>query len=438
MRAYPTDSTKKWLLPLLFAFLPWAYPAIAAHTVAGLQTDSPQELRAIAFRRHLERHYDTALDFYQKAIEKSTKEYGANSTYTGDLYFEMGMLAFTMSKFTTAEYCLTRAVQINPHAVVARLKLAELLRLREKPTAAQAQVQQSVERNANSPEARQQLVAWLQETNPAAAARHSFVLHQILLGIPVKQTPVKKPAPPKEENSGIAKKPGASPQEKPANAKPASKPATKPVKAQEQHKPQPAKSKDVAKVANNKAKPDKKEESKVAKAKQATSKASLPNDGLQEQTAQIAPVGAPAETKPAAEKSQPANKPSTPEHKVTKTATASPKPAKRSAHGGALVPPPPAMAIPVMMPPPGFGGPPAGSQAAHQAAEAKPAKKPTKPPAESKAEAAKAAPPEKHAAPPRESAGNASEDPDFLIEWASVKKQKKGASKPAPAEKEAN
>jgi tetratricopeptide (TPR) repeat protein len=418
---------------------------MAAHTVTGLQTDSPQELRGIAFRRQLERHYDTALDFYQKAIEKSTKEYGANSTYTGDLYFEMGMLAFSMSKFTTAEYCLTKAVQINPHAVVARLKLAEILRLREKPTAAQAQVQQSVEHNVNSPEARLQLVAWLQETNPAAAAKHSFVLHQILLGIPIKQPPVKRTVAPKEENSGNAKKPVAVSADKPSSAKSGGKPSAKPAKAQEQQKEQAAKAKDVANAAHNKAKPDKKQESKVAKARQAApaqakaaAKPSVPNDGLQEQTAQIAPVGAQSEAKPTTEKSQPSSKESAPEHKVTKTASASPKASKRSAHGGALVPPPPAMAIPMMMPPPGFGSAPVATQTA------KPAKSKTKPPSESKAESAQPAPQQKRSAGGRESAANASEDPDFLIEWASVKKQKKGASKPAapaeaaPAEKNSN
>lgn len=433
LRAYFTDSTKKWLLPLFVAFVTWNYPVMAAHTVAGLQTDSPQELRAIAFRRTLEGHHDTALDFYQKAIEKSTKEFGANSTYTGDLYFEMGMLAFNMSKFTTAEYCLTKAVQINPHAVVARLKLAELLRIREKPAAAQAQVQQSVEHNINSPEARQQLVTYLQETNPAAAAKHSFVLHQILLGIPVKPT-VKKPAPAKEENPSSIKKPSAA--DKPSTPKSPSKTSAKATsKPTEQHKPQPGKPKDAAK----KPKPEQKEE-KLAKAKgkplgkspTAPKQQSVPNDGLQEQTAQIAPVGAPSETKietKQAQKSESSNKASAPEHKVTKTAAASPKLNRRVPHGGALVPPPPAMAIPVMMPPPGFGGPPT--------AETKSVKKVAKPASESKAEAPKPAAQEKHAAPARESAGNSSEDPDFLIEWASVKKHKKGPSKQAaPTEKE--
>lgn len=156
-----------------------------AKVSAGLRVDNPPDLRSIAFKRNLEHKRETALDFYQKAVDKSIRDYGADSSYTGNLYFEMGLLALNMSKFTTAENCLRHAVASNPHSVEAHLKLAEVLKLREKPSAYRLQISQSLERNAYAPQARQQLIACLQETNPAAATRQSFYLHQIFSGLPL-------------------------------------------------------------------------------------------------------------------------------------------------------------------------------------------------------------------------------------------------------------
>lgn len=437
MRAYLIDSTDKWLFVALFAVILLLHESALARSVTGLQVDSPQELRGIAFRRHLEYHDDTALDFYQKAIDKSIKEYGPTSSYTGALYFEMGMLAAGLSKFSTAEYCLTKAVQINPRDVVARLKLAELLRLREKPTAARAQLQQSVERNVNSVEARQQLAAWLQDTNPAAAAKQSYLLRQILIGIPLKPT-IRKPSPqPAPDTSAAAKRPAAT------DKSPAGKPAAAAAaKAKDKSKKTPAVERPTASADRNKAKAAKAEEKKAAQTKEKTAKgkaASKPAaskdksaptkesaqaakenkakpapakqnsaDGLQEQKAQ--PAAVPEEPKQTVE---PVVKQATPppvEHKAPKPAAApAHKPAKKSARD--LVPPPPAVTLPPMFVPPPV----------HQV-------KPVKPTPESKPESAKASHPEKSTTREPASSSGAAEDPDFLLEWGSVKKHKPGKS----------
>jgi len=150
--------------------------------LASATLDSPPSLRALAFKRHLENQPKVALDFYQKAIDKSIKDYGPESSYTARLYFEMGLLALDMSKFTLADHCFTKAIQINPNSATARLKLAELLRLRERPELARSMVQKSMDRHLNSPEAYREMVVWLQERNPAAATKESFMISQILNG----------------------------------------------------------------------------------------------------------------------------------------------------------------------------------------------------------------------------------------------------------------
>jgi tetratricopeptide (TPR) repeat protein len=442
MRAYLHDSSKRWLLALIVALLPWPNLAMAAHSVTSLQAETPQELRSIAFRRHLENNNDAALDFYQRAIDKSNKEFGANSTYAGDLYFEMGLLAFSVSKFTTAEYCLTRAVQINPHAVVARLKLAELLRLREKPAAARAQIQQSVENNINSAEARQQLAVLLQETNPAAAAKQSFMVHQILTGVQLKPIVVKKASPSKADSPAPVKHTPSTTNEKFGSDK---SPPTKPnslVKPKEHHSRRAtveaakasasAASKNKAKAPEKKQAPAKDQKPK-AKANPAPAKhdQDAPQDILKEQKAQAAALAGPEENtqaKPAA--SKPAEK-APAEQKTTKPAPPTHKVAKKQPRD--LVPPPPAIAVPVMLPPGGSHPDPLG-QAIQLSTDAKlkNKKKTTKPAAEAKAETTKPAPAEKaSSAPSKESAGGVPDDPDFLLKWASVEKKQKAQTKQA-------
>lgn len=143
-----------------------------------LRLDNPPALRDIAFRHYLENEAASALDFYQKAIDKSVKDYGANATYTGELYLEASTVALQMSKFNLAENYLTKAVSINPNSLVARMRLATLLRLRQKPDSELAQIQLAIARHEHCPEAGSQLVAWLQQNNPAQATRQAFLLGQ--------------------------------------------------------------------------------------------------------------------------------------------------------------------------------------------------------------------------------------------------------------------
>jgi tetratricopeptide (TPR) repeat protein len=155
-----------------------------AYAIAPLKLDNPPALREIAFKHYLENKADLSLDFYQKAIEKSTKEYGDGATYTGELYLEASTVALGMSKFSLAENYLNKAVSINPNSVTARLKLAELLKLRQKPEAAHSQIEQALVHNGKSNEARGQLVAWLQKNNPAQASRQAFLIDRVNNGLP--------------------------------------------------------------------------------------------------------------------------------------------------------------------------------------------------------------------------------------------------------------
>jgi tetratricopeptide (TPR) repeat protein len=151
----------------------------SAWAAAPLKLDNPPALRDIAFRRYLENKPDTALDFYQKAIEKSVREYGANASYTSELYLEASTVALSMSKFTLAENYLSKAVTINPNSIVARMRLAEVLKLREKPQAELGQIEAAISRHGQTAEARGKLVAWLQRNNPAQASKQAFLINRV-------------------------------------------------------------------------------------------------------------------------------------------------------------------------------------------------------------------------------------------------------------------
>ncbi len=155
-----------------------------------LKLDNPPALREIAFKHYLENKQESALDFYQKAIEKSIKEYGANASYTSEVYLEASTVALNLSKFTLAESYLNKAVTINPNSLVARLRLAEVLKLRQKPEAELAQIELAIVHHQLSPEARSKFVIWLQQNNPAQASKQAFLINQSNNELPAPQASV--------------------------------------------------------------------------------------------------------------------------------------------------------------------------------------------------------------------------------------------------------
>ena len=152
----------------------------------------PYTLREIAFTHYLDNDVEVALDFYEKAVNQAIKEYGAESSCLGDLYYEMGAIAFDSGKFQKAETYLKQAVHINPNLLAARLKLAHLLEVREQPTQAYEQIRQVLAIKSDSREAMQALTLWLiRQKNTAAAIHEAYVMSQNLSLVPRPFIPTK-------------------------------------------------------------------------------------------------------------------------------------------------------------------------------------------------------------------------------------------------------
>ncbi len=164
------------ILKLRIALILLAFTALlgllsSPPSFAGKTTDAPA-LRSIAFEHYLSGDSDAALDYYQKAVDTASRDYGADSSYIAQLYYEMGTLALDAKKFLKSESYLQKAVQHNPNSIMARVKFAELLQLRGKNDEALQQIQAALAKHSGSPEAREALVVWLQSNKKMARAIH--------------------------------------------------------------------------------------------------------------------------------------------------------------------------------------------------------------------------------------------------------------------------
>ncbi len=443
------------ILKLRIALILLAFTALlgllsSPPSFAGKTTDAPA-LRSIAFEHYLSGDSDAALDYYQKAVDTASHDYGADSSYIAQLYYEMGTLALDAKKFLKSESYLQKAVQHNPNSIMARVKFAELLQLRGKNDEALQQIQAALAKHNGSPEAREALVIWLQSNKKMARAIHeSYNLSVAANGVTVpppvpvlaKQTeptvvavaiptpPVVLPIPPKSplklfpwmtEKKPEAKKPEET---KKAEVKKPEKKASK----KEPKQPKPAKEKPVkekpAKHAKSKeAKPSAETQVELRAAAQAalrTTAKALPKkkDSKKDDGSDPAESGgseskadetaaAPAEPKAKAKK-EPAPK------MVQMAMPQFIQPIKSSKRSNTMVPPPPPM-VPVFGGPMGF--PP---QQFHQ-----------QPPKQAKAKPKESAPVAKEPAPETKSASSTasggSDDPEFILEWAGAKDKKKKA-----------
>ncbi len=158
-------TTPKNRLNPAFAFLTmllagsfWLTPNSSKATAGP--GENPVQLRFAAMDAILHGNNKDALDLYETAIQEASQQYGENSTFLADLYYEAGTAALDSSQFPVAERYLTLAVKINPYSTMAKIKLAELYRLQERPDEASKQFRQAVQINP-SPVTRQAYIRWL-------------------------------------------------------------------------------------------------------------------------------------------------------------------------------------------------------------------------------------------------------------------------------------
>jgi tetratricopeptide (TPR) repeat protein len=447
-----------------FTLLTTQFGLISAVSAADARLDAPYVLRDRALQNALKHSQqpediEKAINLYRAAINRSEKEYGADSTYTAQLYFELGNYALDNSKFTVAVESLNRAVELDPNATTPRLRLVKLYELRKEPNAARQQLIQLLKKHPDSREGRQLLVNEIQSSDPAAATRQAFRIDKLVLASlnPITMPNAVSPTPAKSAagsatTSGATKTPTAA--SRPGNSPP-------PQNEKVDIRPNlPMENLSPAMLLRTRMKP-------------------TPTPPPQEQTAQVSPIQPvikpplavpPAsmmtakgsgeksphrETKPKPKKAQSA--PSRDQGAASPKAEKAPRAAKLSSKGGkgGLVPPPPPLPFmpvyPGMVPPPGVRTP-VGVPSVELKTDAKIKRPTTKKEAkgestegksEAKTDAAKSTAPAKATAPSATKPAS-EQDPDFLLDWASIHKKKKGSqakepvvpAKEAPAAKE--
>ncbi len=146
----------------------------------GKINNSPSYLRNQGLNFYFKGDLDSAFDYFQQAIKQSVKEFGENSIYTADLYFELGQLALKSSKFQTAETNLRNAVRINPNSIEYHLKLANVLQLRQKPEDAFKQISLALAKNKSSLEAHAAMINFLSQQGMHVTASQESIVYNYL------------------------------------------------------------------------------------------------------------------------------------------------------------------------------------------------------------------------------------------------------------------
>lgn len=134
-------------------------PAVAIDKPISLS--DPKSLRQSAFESYLQGNYDKAKVYYEQAMDQTQKSYGPNSPFLADLYFELGSISLELSKFTVASHYLPLAVEKKPNSLQARLKLVELYLLTGKEEDARAQLDAAQKAHPKSPEVQAAVVKWM-------------------------------------------------------------------------------------------------------------------------------------------------------------------------------------------------------------------------------------------------------------------------------------
>lgn len=154
--------------------------SLNAEAQFGKINNSPSYLRNQGLSFYFKGDLDSAFDYFQQAIKQSVKEFGENSIYTADLYFELGQLALKSSKFQTAETNLRNAVRINPNSIEYHLKLANVLQLRQKPEDAFKQISLALAKNKSSLEAHAAMINFLSQQGMHVTASQESIVYNYL------------------------------------------------------------------------------------------------------------------------------------------------------------------------------------------------------------------------------------------------------------------
>ena len=132
-----------------------------------------QALQNIAAGRESE-----ALESYKAAIKVARTQYGQESTYLSELYFEMGNLARSNGQSEIAQDCYQSAVKYRPNDIPTRLQLADLERNTKNIREAFDESKKAFQLSKNSPIARKGLMLCLQQCGrPAEAAQIAATIH---------------------------------------------------------------------------------------------------------------------------------------------------------------------------------------------------------------------------------------------------------------------
>lgn len=170
------------------------FPAMAIDKPISLS--DPKSLRQSAFESYLQGNYDKAKVYYEQAIDQTQKTYGSSSPFLADLYYELGSISLELSKFTVASHYLPLAVEKKPNSLQARLKLVELDMLTGKEEDARVQLDAAQKAHPKSPEVQAAVVKWMikeskkarrDEGNPQkeqmlalASVSGSYYLHKLV------------------------------------------------------------------------------------------------------------------------------------------------------------------------------------------------------------------------------------------------------------------
>lgn len=217
-------TLKKFLalsLPLSLAALFALGSAQASWAIDSKAQESPAQLRLTALDALMKGDKHAALDIYEEAIGLANRQFGSDSTFLGDLYYEAGHLYLELDQFNQAEDYLRQAVKINPKNASARLSLARLLDTREKIQESIGQIREALLINPGSPVARQKFIQTLSKYGQSPSDKAIATQESVTLAIMQKtaraaiMTPGMASADKKSESKAAArggpKKPGGTP-----------------------------------------------------------------------------------------------------------------------------------------------------------------------------------------------------------------------------------
>ncbi len=170
----------KLLWTIILAIYLLSGRSINAQLKFGNFDEKPSYLRNEGLKSYFKGDLDTAFTYFQRAIKQSIKDFGENSIYTADLYFELAELALKSGKFQSAENNLKNAAEINPNSITYHLKLAKVLQLRHKPEQAFQEISLALAKNKSSLEAHAAMINFLTEQGMSVTANQESIVYNYL------------------------------------------------------------------------------------------------------------------------------------------------------------------------------------------------------------------------------------------------------------------